>query len=136
MSAQQSRPVRVKRELQDRAVIDLSDDPQEPAKISCTMPNIPAPLLQIYQQMLPSNPAAIKYLYSSDFAEALDETAFNIAAECRITKEQALEEFRRFIAIKMFTVDDDATKISPTPISMCHSPIPKMLLSFTFCGNL
>jgi hypothetical protein len=35
-----------------------------------------------------------------------------------VLPEVAIEEFRRLIAIKVFTADVDAEKISPTPLSM------------------
>ena len=75
-----------------------------------------------------------RVLVQLDFAELVNAAASNISEEYRITNEQALEELPRFIAIKMFTVDEDATKISPTPLFMYHFPIFKMPFSFIFAA--
>lgn len=80
--------------------------------------NVPAAALRTYEQLIPENSQGIHFLFSPNFSEALDTTARRAAAEYQITKEDVLEELRRFLAIKVFTVDEYATKISPTPFSM------------------
>lgn len=73
--------------------------------------------LQAYQHMLPKSPAGRAFLFSPRFSEALQMPAERVAIKYQVTKAKAIEEFRRLIAIKTFTVDADATKISPTPLS-------------------
>lgn len=74
-------------------------------------------LLRVYHHMLPKNPEGIAFLFDARFAEALRVPANRVAIEYQITREEGIEELRRLIAIKAFTVDKDATKISPTPLS-------------------
>jgi hypothetical protein len=68
--------------------------------------------------MLPKTPEGRTFLFSPRFSEGLQLPAERVAIRYQVTKAQAIEEFRRLIAIKTFTVDEDATKISPTPLSM------------------
>ena len=75
-------------------------------------------LLQTYQNMLPKTPEGRTFLFGPRFSEALQVPAERVAIRYQVTKAQAIEEFRRLIAIKTFMVDEDATKISPTPLSM------------------
>jgi hypothetical protein len=74
-------------------------------------------VLKTYQQLLPENPEGITFLFHPQFSEALDAPAQLVATECGITKENAIEELRRLLAIKTFAKDELATKISPTPLS-------------------
>jgi hypothetical protein len=74
--------------------------------------------LQAYQHMLPRSPEGRTFLFSPRFSEALQLPAERVAIRYQVTKAQAIEEFRLLIAIKTFTVDEDSTKISPTPLSM------------------
>jgi hypothetical protein len=67
--------------------------------------------------MLPKSPEGRTFLFSPRFSEALQVPAERVAIRYQVTKAQAIEEFRPLIAIKTFTVDEDATKISPTPLS-------------------
>jgi hypothetical protein len=76
-----------------------------------------------------------RVLVPLDFAELVNAAASNISEEYRITNEQALEELPRFIAIKI-TVDEDATRISPTPLFMYHFPIFKMPFSLSLRHSL
>lgn len=78
---------------------------------------VPVATLQVYHQMLPKNPEGVNFLFNSSFADALEIPAKRLAKEYCITEDEAIEEFRRLVAIKTFTVDQDATKISPTPLS-------------------
>lgn len=70
--------------------------------------------------MLSDNQDSIAFLFDSRFAEAFRVPAERVAIEYRITKDEAIVEFRRLLAIKVFTVDEKATKISPTPLSTQH----------------
>ncbi len=72
--------------------------------------------------MLPKNPEGIAFLFGSPFSEALQVPAERVALEYQITKEDAIEELRRLLVIKAFTVDKDANKISPTPLSTQNHP--------------
>ncbi len=74
--------------------------------------------LQTYQLMLPKSPEGRTFLFSPRFSEALQVPAERVAIRYQVTKAQAIEEFRRLIAIKTFTVDEDATRISTTPLSI------------------
>lgn len=83
--------------------------------------SIPAALNRIvpnsYKQLLPDTPQAIAFLFHQQFSEALDTPAQIVATQNGITKENAIEELRRFLAIKTFVHDEFASKISPTPLS-------------------
>lgn len=70
-----------------------------------------------YLKLLPQNVSAVTWLFSSQFSEPLSDTARTIASSFNITAKEALEEFRRFIALKVFTNDVNAMIISPTPLS-------------------
>jgi hypothetical protein len=85
--------------------------------------NIPSSVLKTYQQLLPENPQGIAFLFNAQFSEALDAAAKRVASEYMIAKGSAIEEFRRLLAIKVFTVDKFATKISPTPLSKQKEPL-------------
>lgn len=79
--------------------------------------DVPDAILRVYQQMLPKSPEGIEFLFSARFSDALRVPAERVAIEYRITKDDAIEELRRLLVIKAFTADEDATKISPTPLS-------------------
>ena len=82
---------------------------------------------------MPDKPRGIQFLFSPAFSSAilvspyylknpktcanLKVTAEHVASTYKITQEEAIEEFRRLLAIKAFTMDENATKISPTPLS-------------------
>jgi hypothetical protein len=82
-----------------------------------TLVNVPDAVLQVYQQLLPKNPEGIAFLFSPSFFEALEVRAERLAIRYQINIEDAIEELRRLLAIKAFTVDKDGNKISPTPLS-------------------
>ncbi|KAK7179656.1 ubiquitin-like protein 1 [Paraphaeosphaeria sporulosa] len=67
-----------------------------------------------YKDML--SPDAVVFIFSKSFHDALREKANNCPRKHGVSAEKAIEEFRRLIAIKSWTVDVDAAKISPTPI--------------------
>jgi len=71
-------------------------------------------VLHVYQHMLPKNPKGISFLFGLHFSEALQVPAARVAIERKITKDDAIDELRRLLVIKAFTVDENATKISPT----------------------
>jgi hypothetical protein len=79
--------------------------------------NVPDAVLQVYHQLLPKNPEGIAFLFSPPFFEALEVRAGRLAIKYQINIEDAIEELRRLLAIKAFTVDKDGNKISPTPLS-------------------
>lgn len=69
--------------------------------------------LKSYQQILPAD--GVAFLFSERFSQTLLEAVGrDIALENRITEDQVIQEFRRRLALKAFTVDTFATKISPT----------------------
>ncbi|KAH7346274.1 hypothetical protein BKA65DRAFT_551195 [Rhexocercosporidium sp. MPI-PUGE-AT-0058] len=72
--------------------------------------------LQIYQSMLPYNPEAITFLFSPAFTAPLKAVTKSLSDTSYLPRNVILEEFRRFVAIKLFTVDTEATKTSPTPL--------------------
>jgi len=68
-----------------------------------------------YKKLLPSK--SIAFLYSDTYNTALREDAQILSIRYDVTAEQALEEFRRFIALKVHLKDGNATLLSPTPLS-------------------
>jgi hypothetical protein len=54
----------------------------------------------------------VDFLFGSEFSTALQDSADQASKIYDITALQALEEFRRLVAIKAFTSDVDTTKIS------------------------
>ena len=94
------------------------------------MANVPDADLKAYRQMLPNNPEGIDFLFSSRLSEAVQVPAQRVAIQYQITKENVIEELRRLLVIKAFTIDKYATKISPTPLSM-HNPnyLPDFILT-------
>jgi len=99
-------------------------EPKTISTIPNTTINVPDAVFRVYQNMLPDNPEGIAFLFSSHLSEAVQVTAARIAIQYNITKEEAIEEFRRLIVIKAFTVDVKATKISPTPLSKQNNSNP------------
>lgn len=77
----------------------------------------PIEMTSVYDQLLPNNPKAIAFLFSSRFREALEEPLLELTSQYELKVEDAIEELRRFLAIKTYTVDTGATKTSPTPLS-------------------
>lgn len=89
--------------------------------LESTPVDIPENVLKAYQQtMLPKE--AISFLFSERLLKVLGERAKSLERRNHITGDEALEEFRRLMAIKVFTVDEDAVKISPTSFSMQIDP--------------
>ncbi|CZT43291.1 uncharacterized protein RSE6_03302 [Rhynchosporium secalis] len=74
--------------------------------------------MEIYHDMLSSNAAAVVFLFSLAFTLPLQLMieAEDLDSKFGLGVEEMIEEFRRFLAIKLFTVDKNATKISPTPL--------------------
>jgi len=71
-----------------------------------------------YQFLLPRNPKGIDFLFSAYFSETLKVPVASLAIRYNIIESTVIEEFRRFLAIKAFTVDENADKISPSLLSM------------------
>lgn len=82
---------------------------------------VPHRVFSVYRQMLLDRPEGIAFLFSPRFFETLQATAENVADEYMITLEEAIEEFRRLVAMKTFADDQYATKISPSPLSKSHN---------------
>lgn len=78
--------------------------------------DLPAAVVQVYRNAQLSADA-IAFLFSSEFSVAFQDVVEEIGRVYRVSREQAIEEFRRLLAIKTFTFDVNATKISPTPLS-------------------
>ncbi|KAG0650279.1 hypothetical protein D0Z07_3275 [Hyphodiscus hymeniophilus] len=76
------------------------------------MPFIPP----AYQQMLPGCPKGLAFLFSTRILAVLHVPTERLAQEYDKSKKEVAEEFRRFVAIKVFTEDHDAVKISPTSL--------------------
>lgn len=70
-----------------------------------------------YRKILPGKPKGVAFLFSPYFWETLLDSAVKAASEYMVTWEEAIEEFRRLIAIKTISQDQYATIISPTPLS-------------------
>ncbi|KAK0119476.1 hypothetical protein ONS95_010923 [Cadophora gregata] len=66
--------------------------------------------------LLLSNAASLEFLRSSAFAKALDKPARSVGTCLGYSMNECIEELRRFLAIKVYTSDEGATKISPTPL--------------------
>jgi hypothetical protein len=62
----------------------------------------------------------VVFLFSKAFHDALETKADNCPRKYGVSAEEAVEEFRRLLAIKTWVVDVDAKKISPTPVSKLH----------------
>jgi len=71
-----------------------------------------------YNVLLSGHPEGIAFLFSPRFSNALYGSAGRLAVEYNITSDQAIEELRRLLAIKVSAEDNNAEKISPTPLSM------------------
>lgn len=85
-------------------------------------------VIQVYQNARLST-QAISFLFSPAFSDALQEHAAHVRVVYNVATEKVIEEFRRLLAIKTFTSDVDATKISPTPLSKSLTPShPHLLL--------
>jgi len=108
-------PIQAKRQRKESKPSKIATPPTMSAAAPTN--NVPEAVLPAYQHLLIRNPDGIAFLFSSQFSEAIQAIAKNVAAEYHISSEDAIEELRRLLAIKTFTVDEDATKISPTPLS-------------------
>ena len=112
---------RIKREREQSSdLYSIDDDALVPAKRQreqYTDVKVPEDLRSIYEQLLPKPESGIKFLFDPTFASTLKSTASRLAAEYRIKEDEAIEEVRRLFAMKAFTSDEKASKISPTPLS-------------------
>jgi hypothetical protein len=61
-------------------------------------------------------PEGITLLFSTRFSTATQAAASSAVSEYHVTKAQAIEELRRLLAIKAFTADNSAEKISSNPL--------------------
>ncbi|KAL2070290.1 hypothetical protein VTL71DRAFT_13316 [Oculimacula yallundae] len=107
-----------KRKVEEFSIIILDDD--IPARRRSIDPAAQWRLdisRKSYKHLLPNPDTGIDFLYSDSLSTVLKETSVRVAAEYGITEEEALEEFRRFMAIKAFTSDEKAKKVSPTALS-------------------
>ncbi|CAG8948921.1 hypothetical protein HYFRA_00002048 [Hymenoscyphus fraxineus] len=71
-----------------------------------------------FRDLMPNSPQTIAFLHGPRFSDAMNEaaTAINTTGTMNVTPAQAVEELRRFLALKVFIHDDKAEKLSPTPI--------------------
>ncbi|CZT51821.1 uncharacterized protein RSE6_13024 [Rhynchosporium secalis] len=67
---------------------------------------------QAYQSLISSK--GLEFIFSDRMAYDLDLATGTASTLFRISKEQALEEFRRFVAIKTFAINIMAKEIGPT----------------------
>ncbi|KAF2651102.1 hypothetical protein K491DRAFT_682473 [Lophiostoma macrostomum CBS 122681] len=88
----------------------VSRTPRTVHSVSCHTV-IPSVSHRVYLDILPKD--AVTFLFSTYFSKALSGEAANVYG---VSSNDAIEEFRRLLAIKAFTVDVNADKISPTPI--------------------
>lgn len=79
--------------------------------------SIPLDIPSVYKQILPDQPTGITFLFGSRFLQAVDSFAQEIAPKYSINVNTAIEELRRLLVIKTYTVDTLGTKIFPTPLS-------------------
>ncbi|KAF2436930.1 ubiquitin-like protein [Tothia fuscella] len=77
----------------------------------------------IYQEIIHAD--AVSFIHGKRLYAGLEKPAQRVATEFGITSERVIEEFRRLIAIKVFTNGTNADKISPTPLmdELWHSAI-------------
>jgi hypothetical protein len=128
----------MKRPSSDNTASDTNPSPSKrqhkesnASKTTSTMPSVrSATIKQAYQRMLPDRPQGVSFLFTPRFTRVLQQAAESVAIEYQITKEDALEEFRRMLVIKAFIVDTDATKIGPTPLS---KPV-RLLIFLILCS--
>lgn len=79
----------------------------------------PTPIPEIhhaFHQLITDSPQIIAFLYGRHFTTTLKETAENAAEDYGVTPDQAVEEFRRLLALKIFSNDSDGRKIGATPL--------------------
>lgn len=83
----------------------------------------------LYHHLLSA--ASIRYLFSLKFKKAMATAAMTAAIVYDVMEAEALEEFRRLLAIKVFVVDTKATKISPSSLSIhpISPPLDRKLTS-------
>lgn len=105
----------VKRQRISSAASALRDTAET---VAFTTMDVPESTLRVYQRFLPNNLEGIGFLFGQRLSDAIQVPAERVADEYNITKEDAIEELRRLLAIKTFTNDNDGIKISPTPLSM------------------
>ncbi|KAG4425467.1 hypothetical protein IFR04_001386 [Cadophora malorum] len=58
----------------------------------------------------------IDFLFGQQFAISLLTASERIAFSYQITLEEALQELRRFLVLKVFVSDKDSNKLDPTPL--------------------
>ncbi|KAG9244549.1 hypothetical protein BJ878DRAFT_567460 [Calycina marina] len=78
--------------------------------------NIDEELLKAYKLLMPNNRNGIHFLMSEEFHKEMFKQAKDIALDYTdygIEAKYIIEDFRRFLAIKVFTADTNADKIEP-----------------------
>ncbi|KAF4618981.1 hypothetical protein G7Y89_g14866 [Cudoniella acicularis] len=79
----------------------------------------------IYSKLVPRT--SVKYLHSPRFVEVIKKAAIQtrVTIIYNVTIDQAVEEFRRLIALKTFYKDQNAEMLSPTPLmdTLWHAAI-------------
>lgn len=94
----------------------MSLDPLHNMSVANTTENA-APIQEGFHALLPEQPKALELLFGCHLFDTLKETAQETTRGYRSSVEDAVEEYRRLIAIKAYVVDTNATKINPTPLS-------------------
>jgi len=68
-----------------------------------------------FETLLPK--PAVELLFKEETTKKLHDAAAQIAIENKTTVEIVSEEFRRFLALKVFLCDVDGKKMEPSPLS-------------------
>jgi len=76
---------------------------------------VPPTIHKSFEILLPK--PAIELLFKEETTKKLHDAAAKIAIENKTTVEIVLEEFRRFLALKVFLCDVDGKKMEPSPMS-------------------
>lgn len=72
----------------------------------------------VFNGLMPNNPQAMAFLHSPRFTNAMKKaaTTTNATLTFNVTPNQAVEELRRFLALKVFIHDERANKLDPTKL--------------------
>lgn len=71
-----------------------------------------------FNKLMSNSPEGVAFLHGPRFSNAMKEAAIatNAAVTFNITADQAVEELRRFLALKVFLQDDKAEKLAPSSL--------------------
>ncbi|CAG8962309.1 hypothetical protein HYFRA_00005364 [Hymenoscyphus fraxineus] len=92
------------------------------------------------RNLMSGNQECVYFLHSSRFSDAMKEAAISTHATIlyHVTSNQAVEELRRLLALKIHFHDDDGRYLSPTPLMdiMWHALILDTRLDLQFQATL